>query len=120
MSPFFPAYAEQVNIRICNGITAYTLYSMEVVILEFGKGLWFGNRMDKSLINPNQFRRFGIQICDDPNGPHRKLEIEVPEDLFVPMEMKESTCGLITHPPNEDELRECQHIIISYEFYWDP
>ena len=65
-----------MNILTCNGITAYTLYSMEVVILEFGKGLWFGNRMHKSLINPNQFRRFGIQICDDPTDPNMKVRID--------------------------------------------
>ena len=59
----------------------------EVVILEFGKGLWFGNRTEKSLINPNQCQNFGIQIFNDPTNPHRNLVIEASEDLFVPMIM---------------------------------
>ena len=46
MSPFLPEYAEQMNVPIFTGVTALAIDSGEVVILEFGKGLWFGNRMD--------------------------------------------------------------------------
>ena len=74
--PLLPEYLEQMNVPICTGVTDLTLDSGEVVILDFVKGLWFGNRMEKSLINPNQCRKFGIQICDDPNNPHRNLVIE--------------------------------------------
>ena len=63
------------------------LYSRGVVILEFVQGLWFGNGMEKSLINPNQCRKFGIQIYDDPTDPNRKLGIEASEELVVPMPM---------------------------------
>ena len=55
MSQFFPEYAGYINVAICTGVTDLTLDSGEVVILEFGQGLWFGNRMEKSLINPNQW-----------------------------------------------------------------
>ena len=41
--------------------------------------------MEKSLINPNQCQKFGIQICDEPTDPQRKLGIEASEDLFTPM-----------------------------------
>ena len=88
--------------------------------MEFGKGLWFENRMEKSLISPNQCQKFGIQICDNPTDSHRKLRIEASEDLFTPMTMKGSTCGIATHPPTEDELHECQNILLSDIFYWDP
>ena len=77
-----------MNGTKCKGVTNLTLDSGEAVILEFGQGLWFGNRMGKSLINPNQCRKFGIQICVDPTDPHRKLGIEAPEDLFIPMTME--------------------------------
>ena len=45
MSPFLPEYVEQMNVPICTGVTDLTLDSGEVLILEFGQGLWFGNRM---------------------------------------------------------------------------
>ena len=46
VSPFLPEYTEQVNIPICNGVSDLTLNSGEVLIMDFGKGLWFGNRME--------------------------------------------------------------------------
>ena len=119
MSPFLLEYAEQINIPICTGVTTLTLYSGEVVILELGKGLWFGNRMEKSLINPNQCRKSGIQICNYPTDPHRKLLIGASEYLFVPMIMKGSTCGIVAHPPTDDKLYQYQNILLSDELYWD-
>ena len=73
--------------------------------------------MGKSLINPNQFGNFGIQICDDTNDPHRKLVIEASLDLFIPMSTEGSTCGITTHPLTVDELHDCQRILLSDGFY---
>ena len=36
------------------------------------------------------------------------------------MTMKGSTCGTITQPPTDDYIRECQKILLSDEFDWDP
>ena len=102
-----------MNVPICTGVNNLTLDSGEVIILEFVQGLWFGNRMEKSLINPNQYRKVGIQICDDPTHPHRKLVIEASEDLFVPITIEGSSCGLVTHPPTDNKLYECQNILLS-------
>ena len=77
-----------MNVPICTGVIALILDSGGVVILEFGKGLWFGNRMEKSLTTPNQYQKFGIQICNEPADPHRNLGIEASEDLFTPMTME--------------------------------
>ena len=54
VSPFLAEYSEQINIQICTGATAHTLESGKIIIFLFGQGVWFGNRMDKSLINPYQ------------------------------------------------------------------
>ena len=83
VAPFLAEYSEQMNIQICTGATAHTLDSGEMVILLFGQGLWFGDRMDKSLINPYQCRAYGIPLCDDPTNPSRRLGIEPKEDCFV-------------------------------------
>ena len=120
MYPFPPEYAEQRIIPICTCVTALTLDLGKVVIIDFGQGLCSGNSMEKSLINPNQCRKFGIQICDDATHPHRKLGIEASEDMFFPMTMEGSTYGLVTHSPTYNELHECQKILLSDGFDWDP
>ena len=109
-----------MNTPICTGVTVLTLYFVEVMILELGKGLWFGNRMEKFLINPNKCQNVGIQICDDPTDLHRKLDIETCKYLFIPMSTDGSTCGLVTRPPNYEKLHECNHTSLSDEFEWYP
>ena len=47
VSPFLSEYKEPLGVPICTSSTAFTLDSGEVIILIFGQGLWFGNRMDK-------------------------------------------------------------------------
>ena len=87
MSPFLVEYIEHINVPIFTGVTELTLDSGEVLIMELVKGLWFGDRMEKSLINPNQCRNFGIKILNDPTDPHRNMGIEASEDLFIPIKM---------------------------------
>ena len=69
---------------------------------------------------PNQCRKYGIEICDDPTNPHKKLVIEASEYLFIPITTEGSTCGIVAYPTNDNELRECHKIILSDEFDWDP
>ena len=33
--------------------------------------------------------------------------------------MEGLSCGIITHPPTDNELHECQRILLSYEIDWD-
>ena len=58
VSPFLDEYDSQENIPICSGATAYTGDNGKTVILIFGQGLWFGERLNKSIINPNQCRAY--------------------------------------------------------------
>ena len=121
VSPFLDELGSTENIDICTGATAWTHPSGEVFILVFGQGLWFGNRMEKSLINPNQCRAYGVSLCDDPTDPHRDLGFySEPDDLFIPMSMNGSFCSLLTRCPTRDELERCRHITLSSEEMWDP
>ena len=47
VAPFLTEKYEQVNIPIFKGATSHTMESGEVIILIFGQGLWFVNRMEK-------------------------------------------------------------------------
>ena len=57
MFPFLPEYAEQMIVPILTGVTGLTVDSGEVIILDFGQGLWFVNRIENSLINPNHCQK---------------------------------------------------------------
>ena len=124
VAPFLSEYSEVTNVPIGTGATAYTLTSGEVIILLFGQGLWFGNRMERTLINPNQCRAYGVSICDDPVDPHRPLGImctgENGEDLFIQMFMNGSTCTFLSRYPTDIELDSCRRFLLSDEHVWDP
>ena len=74
--PFLADYYEQVNVPICTDATLYTMELEEVIVLIFVKGLWFGNSIEKTLINPNKCKDFGIPIYDNFTDQHRPLGIE--------------------------------------------
>jgi hypothetical protein len=109
-----------MDVPIVTAATAYDTDQGETIILTFGQGLWFGDRMERSLINPNQCRAHGINICDDPTDKHRRLGIELDDGYFVNMQMDGSTCGFITRCPSDDELHSCRTFILSNEHTWDP
>ena len=83
--PLLPEYAKQINVPIFTGVTELILESGEVKIMDFVQDSWFGNRMEKSMINPNQCQKFGIQIRDNLTNPHRNLVTETSGDMFIPM-----------------------------------
>jgi hypothetical protein len=122
VSPFVDDLGSSNKVEICTGATAWDTPEGETVILVFGQGLWFGERMkDKSLINPNQCRAFGISFCDDPSDPYRQLGMYDPKsDLNIPMSMNGSFCSFRTRCPTKKELENCTWITLSSEDDWDP
>ncbi len=121
VSPFLDELGSTENIDICTAATAWTHPSGETILLVFGQGLWFGHRMTKSLLNPNQCRAFGVSLCDDPTDPHRDLGIyDEVSDTFIPMVMNGSFCSLLTRCPTEDEMDRCRKVYLSSEEMWDP
>jgi len=61
-SPYLSDYESIEDISICTVVTAIDLSTGETIILKFGQGLWFGDRMSHSLLNPNQRRIFGLKV----------------------------------------------------------
>jgi hypothetical protein len=120
VSPFLGAYDALDDIPICSALTATALDTGKTIILCLGQSLDFHTRMDKTLINPNQVRSFGILLCDDPTDPYRTLGIQLDENTFLPMTMDGTTCGLMTWYPTNEELESCRIFTISDEQTWNP
>lgn len=118
---FMDGLGSAERIEICTGATAWDSEHGETLILIFGQGLWFGNQMNKSLVNPNQCRAYGISVCDDPFDPYSELGFyDNASETNIPMEMHGSFCTMLTRCPTQEELEECRWIIMSNESHWDP
>ena len=120
VSPFLAEYDSVTDVPICTAATAVDLQSGETIILEFGQGLWFGERMDHSLINPNQCRSFGISLCDDPTDPNRKLGLELSDDYVVPFTMRGTTCYFLSRSPSMSEIETCRTFQLTDTDTWNP
>ena len=119
VAPFLAEYDETQNIDIVTGATAVDLEDGSTVICVFGQGLWFGDRMEKSLINPNQCRHYGVSLCDDPTDPHRSLAIRK-ERFSIPMHIFNSSRGFESRRPTMEELESCPHVTLSDTHSWNP
>ena len=62
--------------------------------------------MYQYMINPNQFRSFGVKICDDTTDPNREVGFYT-EDMFIPLEMDGSVATLTTITQTLEELDTC-------------
>ena len=61
------SYAPIQNVPIVTGVTAYDdTLTGETYILVFNESLYYGLKLNHSLINPNQLRHYGIKCNDNP------------------------------------------------------
>ena len=87
----------------------------------FNEALYYDNRLDHTLINPNQVRAYGIPFWDNPYDPCRSLSIDVDNDLCIPLRRPHCT-KLLYHMrvPTAVELTTCEHIHMTSATPWNP
>ena len=67
VSPYNVAYEPIKSVKIaCAGKAWASPASGDTYILVFNKGLWMGDKMEHTLVNPNQMLHFGIKVKDNP------------------------------------------------------
>ena len=85
----------------------------ETYILVFHEGLWMGDQMEHSLLNPNQLRYFEVTVQDNPFAD-APLYISTENGEFVlPLEILGTNIVADTRTQTERELQECRQIVIS-------
>jgi hypothetical protein len=109
------------NVPIVTGATAYDDPATGLTyILIFHEALYYGERLDHSLINPNQIRSYGIPFWDNPFDPSHALTIEVNDSLHIPLRSYGTKIAFRTRVPSEAELCECEHIAMTSPTLWNP
>jgi hypothetical protein len=121
VSPFTDEYQSMTDVPIVSAATAWTDdESGETVILWFNQILWYGNKLDHSLINPNQLRHNGVSVCDDITDRNRRFGIDIHGDLFIPFEMKGTVISFESRVPTKWELQNCRIVTVTSDEVWDP
>ena len=120
VSPYSDAYEPIQEVPIASVATAYTSPSTgETIILEGHQHLYFGDKLDHSLWNPNQLRHFGAKVYDCPKqfDIDSRFCIEMEDEGGTPVEIPLRLNGIVqyidTRYPTDDEMAElstrCDH-----------
>jgi hypothetical protein len=83
------------------------------------KGLWFGDKLQNTLLNPNQFRYLGVSVAENPFNSAEPLSI-VHDDVKIPLLLSDTTIYIETTTPTQSELDHCPHIHLFCESEWNP
>ena len=86
----------------------------------FNESLYYGDKLDHSLINPNQLRAYGIPLWDNPFDPTHSLSIEVNPTLCISLRAFGTKVAFCTRVPTSVELRTCEHIQMTSPHPWNP
>lgn len=119
--PYEKSYQPIANVPIVSGATAWddpidgTTY-----ILVFHEALFYGTKLDHSLINPNQIRYNGIDFWDNPYDCHHNTCIEVHDGPTIPLTLDGTKIAFTSRTPTTDELNSCIHINMTSDEPWNP
>ncbi len=125
------AYSEELgtlkNIPIVTAATAYddpatgTTY-----ILILGQAIYMGDKMQHTLICPNQLRARGLIADDCPrhlsprDNPSSHSIYDPDEDFRLPLSLKGVTSYFTSRTPTAREIETCKWITLSDDQEWDP
>ena len=124
----FSSYHENFDdVPIVTAATAYDDPSNGcTTILILNQALYLGDKVDNTLLCPNQLRSYGI-IVDDipihlapPNYPATH-SIHCPEqDLQIPLSLMGVFSYFDTRTPTQEELDTCKWVILTDPNVWEP
>ena len=113
-------YTPERDVPIVSAATAYTDQNTgQTYILIINEGLWFGDKLANSLINPNQLRFAGTTVFDNPFDRDNPISIHS-DDLVIPLLQSGTILFLNSSTPTPHELDTCPHITLTFDTEWNP
>lgn len=111
------------DVPIARGATGYhDPKTGRKYLIFINQGLFFGDKMDHSLWNPNQIRHYHIPVSDDVYDETREFGINHP-DVFLPFETEGATVFIKSFRPTTDQLNDPSYTHIELtdpKREWDP
>ena len=119
--PYDPSYKPLHNVPIVTGATTVmNTANGRSFIMIINEALYYGKKLGHSLINPNQFRRYGTMVWDNPFDPLREIFIETGDGDIIELISNGTKIGFESHAPTEEELRTLPHVEVTSASNWNP
>ena len=112
--PYKPSCKPLYNVPIVSGATTV----MESItgnsfIMVTNKAIYYGRKLDHSLINPNQLKCYETMVWDNPFDPYTNLCIKTDNGNTIDMTPHGTKIGFSSHVPTNEErskLLVCWHM----------
>ena len=121
VAPYTDTYDSIKGVPVVQAATAWTSpETSQTYVLIFNEGLWMGDKMDSTLVNPNQLRHYGVTVQDNPYCAEPMYIQSSDEAFLLPLQSQGTVIFATTRTPTSRELEECPRIVLSSERPWDP
>ena len=119
VSPYSSQYEAVRNLPVVTGATVWTNAADGTAYLQiFHESLWMGDKLDHTLVNPNQLRAYGVSVQDNPFVA-KPLSITTNDTSVKLYSEGTINCG-DTRTPAESELSQLPWLILTSPHDWDP
>jgi hypothetical protein len=92
----------------------------EASILILNEALWMGDKMDHTLVNPNQLCAYALTVQDNPFSEAPIFIATEGHEFILPLTSSGTILGGTTRKLTEAKLQLCPHISLSSKYEWDP
>ena len=118
VSLYSPDYKAVHNVPVVTGATVWTNpQDGTAILLVFHEALWMGDKLDHTLVNPNQLRAYGVNVQDSP-FMWTLLAISDQDHIISLYSQGTIICG-DTRSPMEQELGMLPRMVMTSPHDWD-
>ena len=89
-------------------------------IMVINEALYYGKKLDHSLIIPNQLRCYETMVWDNHFDPYRDPYIKTGNSNKIYLTPDGTKIGFRSHVPTDKELRKLPHIEVTSGSEWNP
>ena len=111
--------ATSVPVATCATVVRDRKSGMEIVIIGH-QMLWFGNKLDKSLLNQNQVRHAGHDVRDDPTRQDKEGFGIWIDGFHIPFQLRGTTVYFESRAPSPQDIESLPSVVLTRQETWDP
>jgi hypothetical protein len=116
VSPYTDAYEAMKSVPIIQAVTAYdNPETGEISIIILNEAIWMDDKMDHTLVNPNQLRAFGLTGQYNPFSDAPIFVAMEGHEFMLPLASKGTILGVTTRTLTYHELQTCPHVTLPSE-----
>ena len=106
-------------LMVSAAIACHNPCTNSTYILILHECLYYGSKLDHSLLNPNQLRYSGTPVWDNPFDMTHDLSIECDHNVTISLQMEGTKMYFLSRAPTDYELSHCTQIELTSVREWN-